>query len=117
MERLTFEGNFCDIAMCQEVRGGSFCENGYCSQYKVWERLKEYEDMEEQGLLLRLPCKVGDRIYQVISDYTTPNKKAFIEEDVFHLGLLTDSGELPANCYLTLKAAEKALEAVNESTV
>ena len=44
MERLTFEGNFCDIAMCQDVPGGSFCENGACSQRKVWERLKAYED-------------------------------------------------------------------------
>lgn len=44
MERLTFEGDFCDIAICQEVRGGSFCEDGYCSQRRVWERLKAYED-------------------------------------------------------------------------
>ena len=44
MNRLTFEGNFCDIAMCQETPGGSFCEDGYCSQRKVWERLKQYED-------------------------------------------------------------------------
>lgn len=45
MERLTFEGNFCDIAMCNEVRGGSFCENGDCSQRKIWERLKVIEDI------------------------------------------------------------------------
>ena len=44
MDRLTFEGNFCDIAMCREIPGGSFCEDGYCSQRKVWERLKAYED-------------------------------------------------------------------------
>lgn len=44
MERLTFEGNFCDIAMCQDVPGSSFCENGACSQRNVWERLKAYED-------------------------------------------------------------------------
>ena len=44
MKRLTFEGNFCDIAQCTEIPGGSFCEDGACSQRKVWERLKEYED-------------------------------------------------------------------------
>lgn len=44
MERLTFEGNFCDIAQCRNVPGGSFCEDGACSQKKVWERLKAYED-------------------------------------------------------------------------
>lgn len=44
MERLTFDGNFCDIAMCSEVRGGTFCEDRACSQRKVWLRLKDYED-------------------------------------------------------------------------
>lgn len=39
MERLTFEGNFCDIAMCRERA----CI-GRCSQRDVWERLKAYED-------------------------------------------------------------------------
>ncbi len=29
----------------------------------VYEKLKEYEDLEEQGLLLRVPCKVGDTVY------------------------------------------------------
>ena len=44
MERLTFDGNFCDIAQCCNVPGGSFCEDGACSQKKVWTRLKAYED-------------------------------------------------------------------------
>lgn len=44
MERLTFEGNFCDISQCRNVPGGSFCEDGACSQKKVWERLKQFED-------------------------------------------------------------------------
>lgn len=30
---------------------------------KVYFKLKDYEDAEEQGLLLRLPCKVGDTVY------------------------------------------------------
>jgi hypothetical protein len=44
MERLTFEGLFCDIAQCSETPGGSFCEDGMCSQRRVWEQLKAYED-------------------------------------------------------------------------
>lgn len=44
MERLTFDGKFCDIAQCMETPGGSFCENGTCSQKEVWLRLKDYED-------------------------------------------------------------------------
>lgn len=40
MERLTFEGSFCDIAQCRELP----CPySGACSQRKVWERLKAYE--------------------------------------------------------------------------
>ena len=41
MERLTFEGSFCEIARC----GYPTCpyKDG-CSQKQVWERLKQYED-------------------------------------------------------------------------
>lgn len=46
MERLTFDGNFCDIAQCTSTPGGSFCEDGSCSARKVWERLKAYETTE-----------------------------------------------------------------------
>lgn len=41
MERLTFEGNFCEIVQCKEVK----CPyDTACSQKQVWERLKAYED-------------------------------------------------------------------------
>lgn len=41
MERLTFEGNFCDIAQCRELP----CKyDGNCTQRLVWERLKQFED-------------------------------------------------------------------------
>ena len=65
MERLTFEGNFCDIAQCREVRYGSFCEDGYCLQRRVWEKLKRYEDLEEQGRLVILPAKT---VYELTWD-------------------------------------------------
>ena len=32
---------------------------------KLAEKLKNYEDVEEQGLLVKLPCKPGDTIYYV----------------------------------------------------
>lgn len=41
MNRLTFDSNFCDISQCRELpcpHGGS------CTQRKVWEKLKAYED-------------------------------------------------------------------------
>ena len=33
---------------------------------KPIDKLAEYEDLEEQGLLLKLPCKVGDTVYRLI---------------------------------------------------
>lgn len=42
MERLTFEGNFCDIAQCR--RDSAYRQDGTCTQKEVWERLKAYED-------------------------------------------------------------------------
>ena len=44
MARLTFEGLFCDIAKCDSTPGGTFYESGTCTQRRVWERPKEYED-------------------------------------------------------------------------
>lgn len=33
--------------------------------YPAIEKLATYEDLEEQGLLVRLPCKIGDTVYRV----------------------------------------------------
>lgn len=64
MKRVTFEGNFCDIAKCHEI----MCPYGKdCSQKRVWERLKHYEDMEEQGRLVVLPCKVGGTVWMIVT--------------------------------------------------
>ena len=49
MERLTFEGDFCEIAMCLETRGGPFCKDAPCTMRQVWECLKAYEDAEERA--------------------------------------------------------------------
>ena len=46
-------------------------ENSYNYKNLLIEKLGKYEDAEEQGLLLRLPCKVGDSIYSVIEDGLT----------------------------------------------
>lgn len=94
MERLTFEGNFCDIARCKEVK----CPyDTACSQKQVWERLKQYEDSglspedaanlhailrlgdgmtlmrlrelavaDKEGRAIILPCKVGHRVFALL---------------------------------------------------
>ena len=57
MERLTYMSN-------NEVRIKTN------SVEKLARKLAEYEDFEEQGLLLRLPCKVGDTVWD--NDYGKP---------------------------------------------
>ena len=54
------QDNFCKRG-CHD-KGG--CING-CIVPKLYCKLAKYEEAEEQGLLLRLPCKVGDTIYRI----------------------------------------------------
>ena len=56
-DRLTFDGNFCDIAQCREERWGKYCPDGACSQRKVWERLKQYEDSDAVSVVRCRECK------------------------------------------------------------
>lgn len=52
---------------------GEFCDNcptgtAYCRTMKeMIRKLATYEDLEEQGLLVRLPVKIGDDIYKIPS--------------------------------------------------
>jgi len=48
------------------------------------DRLAEYENAEEQGLLWKLPCKVGDYVYQInrINGKITTHKVAKIVLDI-----------------------------------
>ena len=82
MDRLTCACNFCDIAQCGEVPGGSFCEDGACSQKKVWERLKAYEDTE------RSPEEVT--ALEKLFDYALKESKTLTEQ----LALLNHIREL-----------------------
>ncbi len=99
MERLTFEGNFCDIAQCRDL---ACQQSGTCTQKEVWERLKAYEDtglspqacaeareIEEtlsgcgysisrmvklmksdvEGRVVVRPCKVGQRVFALMDKH------------------------------------------------
>ena len=72
MERLTkWEDGSITYNEKRELECGEYCDS--CSQgagdcntmKKMINRLAELEDLEEQGLLVRLPCKVGDTVYRV----------------------------------------------------
>lgn len=62
MERLTNIGSNREIFITDndETRSLGRKESAY-------KKLAEYEDLEEQGLLLRLPCGIGDDVYFIPS--------------------------------------------------
>ena len=61
MERLTFDGNFCEIAQCKEVKCPYDTD---CSQKQVWERLKAYEDTG----LSPIACEESAKIEKGLSE-------------------------------------------------
>ena len=69
MERLTFEGNFCEIAQCKEVKCPYDTD---CSQKQVWERLKQYEDT---GLTPKEVTALGK-----LFDYALKESKTLTEQ-------------------------------------
>lgn len=72
---------------------------------ELLEELKSYKDLEEQGLLMRLPCKVGTEVYYILG---IPNKTpCTIDKCVFELSDIDKIGE---SLFLTREEAEKKLE-------
>lgn len=115
MDRLTFEGNFCEIARCKEVKCPYDTD---CSQKQVWERLKAYEDSklspedsanlhvilrlgdgmtlmrlrelavaDQEGQVIVLPCKVGHRVFALLD-----TDKHISECEVKQIGLGNEIG-------------------------
>lgn len=114
-------------------------ENGYFVENPTLERcakaidkLGEIEDAEESGLMVRLPCKVGDTVYayckelskvlpyfieQIIIDYDPDNKNGYwvFNADSSNNEELLDSidftlDEIGKTVFLTREEAGKALE-------
>ena len=70
MERLTkWEDGSITYNEKREFECGEYCDScsqgaGNCKTVEnMIKKLATYEDLEEQGLLVRLPCKVGDTVY------------------------------------------------------
>lgn len=89
----------------------------------VYAKLKEYEDLEEQGLLIRLPCKVGDTVWEVdtielycdeyhITNINITEHGIVLENSCMGFGFnIEDIGK---TIFLTKEEAERALEEIEE---
>ena len=115
-ERLTEKTKDC---FGYRLKDGSDAEVGFFKNYDAFyshmmtvKALGEYEDLEEQGLLLRLPCKVGDTVWFIVEAYSFGEVGDKAEEwysihtNKFNLNMLDDFGK---TVFLTQSEAEEKL--------
>ena len=138
MERLTNSIDFCQMHCDFGRAGGCFFEDkSHCYDNNIYNRLREYEIAEEQGLLLRLPCKVGDTVWCIFEGKVYKGKAErfaywhdtidgdYVNIDVTYniIDPFYTDGRLMRRCdpkrygnrvFLTKEEAEKALKQMGE---
>lgn len=117
------------IKECEKECVEGYTECHKCKPFKdVMKRLAEYEDAEEQGLLLRLPVVVGSTVYiisrgkiiplKIDGIYINENSIAMqgVNEQYFGYGKVTlyDSKK-PIEWFLTEEEAEQELAKMQQS--
>lgn len=94
----------------------SFISSDDCAekyeQVAEWlEELKAFKDAEEQGLLVRLPCKVGDMVYKLWYYDGKPYKiQQHVIRTLSELCGIMEAKKLGKSVFLTREEAEKKLE-------
>ena len=84
------------------------------------EKLAAYEDAEEQGLLLRLPCKIGTKVYN-ITWWDDVQKKVVVKGKTYYRTIhkhkvskstfgYTDIDDFGKTVFLTKSEAEQKLK-------
>ena len=101
MDRLTKSGTISGKDINELLDANNANQMG---KTKAYYKLQEYEDMEEQGRLLKLPCKVGDEVYYILG---IPNKTpCVIDKCTFEL---SDINKIGKTLFLTREEAEAEL--------
>lgn len=81
------------------------------------EKLCEYEDLEEQGRLPKLPCKVGDTVYYINPNENTINELVVYSFDIRplqhfacdYMGARLNFNQFGKTVFLTREEAEAAM--------
>ena len=98
---------------------GIGCEKKECLlKYAAVEKLAKYEDLEEQGKLIKLPCAVGDTVYEILEE-SVPLTYFYIAEyevqDVSAKAVKYADDWTPynyKNLFFTRKEAERKLKEI-----
>lgn len=122
MERLTQREND-KLIMVKQDNGEYIPAYWDEDNFKALKKLADYEDLEEQGLLVRLPCKVGDSMFRINKGAKNPIIELIVTQiDItrksYNLEVIDrDGGELMYfkndigdSVFLTREEAEKKLE-------
>lgn len=128
MERLTMASDKGGVAFTFDL--DITCEKSEIEKIlKLAEKLKEYEDLEEQGKLQKLPCAVGDTIFRInkgakipiismevheISMFYSRTNNLVIQikchDDIDSGEIFYSDSEFGRTVFLTKSAAEQALK-------
>lgn len=120
MERLTQREND-RLIMVKQDNGEYIPAYWDEDNFKAIKKLADYEDLEEQGLLVRLPCKVGDDLYCIVNgevkklkvhSFGVPDFEITDIEFKYVDGfkIVRFVGEVGKTVFLTREEAEKKLE-------
>jgi hypothetical protein len=104
----------------EEVRGLANANNSLVKRNdELYRQLKKYWDAEEQGLLIKLPCKIGDTVFEIsegileeysISSVTGVSFEVKTENNYNPCLLEFNSKSIGTGIFLTREAAEAALQ-------
>lgn len=104
MERLT-ESN---PSWIDDELWESACEPDREEIDAVYRKLKDYEDLEEQGRLVKLPCKVGDIVY-IAETVLVEAMCIRIQLDGDRNGIWINAKEYPCDRWISFKAFGKTV--------
>lgn len=101
MERLKFD----ECQNCEHWKGYvTDCFENCIKPFEALEEFNKYKSLEEQGLLLKLPCKVGTKVYCIMTSIKGTNPMIFKQN--FGYSMIECFGK---TVFLTQAEAEEAL--------
>lgn len=86
---------------------------------KYLEELEKYKTAEQQGLLMKLPCKIGDAIYRMTPETSVPITRDIIMQITICDGFILlhgeviseiDAAEIGETAFLSTEEADRKLK-------
>ena len=136
LNKLTAGCYFVNFASREEAAKYRMLAESAPKYEEIYRKLAEYENAEEQGLLIKLPCKVGDVVWDIdygklcaytITGYSFGTAEDYIDDPVKENEIVYyyknsngsisgsfASSEIGKSLFLNKEEAEQALEQMGE---